>query len=870
VDFGHVLAGFLIIADVVYRFGTFKLDTDVYELRSGREVVPAEPKVLEVLDYLVAQRHRVVSKQELVELIWKEQFVSDSAVSRAIREIRRYLGDSAAKSKWIKTVYGRGFRFVGEVVETLQEKADPSPKIGTDPLPISLTPLIGREQELEAVCALLAGARLLTLTGIGGVGKTRLALEVARRSSKHFPAGAALIPLAEIAESERVAGAIALALKCGDAAGSSVVEAIRQSIGEREMLLILDNFEQVWAAADVVSGLLGDCPNLKILVTSRSVLQVDGEQEYPLEPLALPPKGASEHALQSAPSVALFLDRARAVRPDFRPEGRDLDYLAEVCRRLDGLPLAIELAAARIKILSPQELWQRLVESLDLLSSPSVGRPQRHQTLQLALDWSHELLDESERTLLRRLAVFGGGFSLSAVESTCGLSSASIVDLLTALVDKSLVSRLPMVAEESRLGLLETTRSFAWARLEASGEAAELQRAHADWILNLVRRGEKQLVGGDQEIWLQRLDAEHGNVMAAIAWARSGGDLERGMATGAAFARYWSARGFYREGRSELESLVTCSRDIKVAPTVKADALMASGMLCLLLCDFSAATESLDEALKILRPLGDQERLAQALNHLGWVVAQGHELERAESISREALTLHRELGNARGISVALNNLGWLAMYKGDAEGSEEFFREALTERRAAGDERGTAFALANLAMVRVRLTEQWEEVDDWLNEAQGLVERLGDRPLGGWVSCARGALAACRGAWEEAVELLEESAMIDRETDHPDGRAWNLLLLGEVLAACGQHHTAHSRFLAARQIWTEIDVPWGISQAERRLAELARSAGDTEAACKHYRESLALSETIGDKTTANACRQALAEIGAASDSTTKS
>jgi predicted ATPase/DNA-binding winged helix-turn-helix (wHTH) protein len=853
---------------VIYRFGAFALDTERYELRQDGEPVDAEPKVLEVLAYLVARRDRVVAKEELVEEVWKGQFVSDSAVSRAIRQVRRALGDTAADSRWVKTVYGRGFAFARQVVESAGEPSESAgegrPDRAADselerlPVPSPLTSLVGRERELREVCELLAAARLLTLTGAGGAGKTRLALEVAHRCAGRFADGAAFAALADIAEPELTITAIARALGTGDAVGGSAEEAVRRHIADRQLLLVLDNFERVVDARGVVADLLRECPNLVVLVTSRFVLQVEGEQEYSVPPLTLPETGAPEEALREAASVALFLERARAGRHDFRPQGADLAYVAEICRRLDGLPLAIELAAARAKVLAPRDLWQRLAERSDLLSAPLETRPRRHRSLELALGWSYDLLAEEERRLLDRLTIFAGGCTLAAVERVCSVAGANVVDTLTALVDKSLVHRLPDVAGRIRFGLLETTRSFVRAKL-GDAQEEELRDAHARWVLDLARRAERHLGGGDQESWLERLDAEHDNLMAALKRARTGGDLAAGLATAAAVARYWSARGTYRGGREELEGLLSHAEAATVEPSTRADALMALGLLSLLMCEYPAAERTLEEARVILGSLDDPRRLAETLNHLSWVIAQGRELDRADSLAREALALHRQLGDARGIGVALNNLGCAAMYRGDAARAEEYYAEALVARRAAEDSRGAAYALANLAVLRLLLTDRFDDLRDSLEEARSVVDRLGDRPLEAWVLCAQGGLAARRGATDDAVTLLEESLAIGRDAPHPDGRAWTLLFLGLALGEGGDRREARRRLEQARQIWQDLGVPWGVAQATWRLAEIAREDGRSQAARELFEQSVELFESLGARANVRACQRVWAE-----------
>ncbi len=848
---------------MIFRFGDFALDSERYELRRGGKVVAAEPKVLEVLVHLLIHRRRVVSKEELLAEIWDGRFVSDSALSRAVREVRRLLGDTAADSRWVKTVYGRGFSFVGKVAE--EDRPGPiaedraraaGPAWPARLLPAPLTTLIGRDRELDEVCSLLTATRLLTLTGAAGTGKSRLALAVATRVAGLYADGAVFVSLAEVAEPELLSGALALAVGFTDAGGGSALEAVEIHLRERELLLIVDNFEHLVAAAPAVAGLLRACPRLTALVTSRFVLQVEGEQEYLVPPLSLPDRDAEPVAIETAPAVAMFLARARSALASFRPSEEELTSVVEICRRLDGLPLAIELAAARVKLFSPHELWQRLAERLDLLNIPSRSGTERHHGLEQALAWSYELLAEEERVLFCRLSVFAGGFCLAAVEQVCALGEG-MLDLLAALVDKSLVERQSTATQEARFGLLETSRDFARERLREAGEEEALRAAHARWVLTLARRGEKQLTGGDQEGWLKRLDAEHGNLMAALDQARSGGDLEVGLATAAALARYWSARGGYREGRGELQALLGHPAAATIEPRVRADALVAHGMLCHLLCDFPCAQESLEQAQDLLRQLGDRPRLAQVLNNLGWVAAMRSRLDRAESISQEALALHRDLADDRGVAVALNNLGWVEFYRGKGVPAEEYFEESLAMRRSAGDERGVAFALANLAVTRLHRGGARAPLEGWAEEARILVDRFADPPLDAWVRCVEGALTTRRDPAAGGIATLRASAGSFREAGNTDGLAWALLFLGEAHEAGGESDAARACYQEMLEIWRGADTPWGVAEGLRHLAGLAKATGDSPAADELYRRSLDLGERFGLQAVAAACRAAV-------------
>ena len=861
---------------LIYRFGDFSLDSERYELARDGAPLALEPRPLEVLAYLVAHRDRVVAKEELIERLWEGRFVSDSALTRAVREARRALGDDGAAERWIKTVYGRGYLFAGEVEELAAggeeggeegrpagaggegggevvqggardggaaERSEPAaapasspsaPAVGVPPSaapPLPLAPLIGRARELGELRRLLGSARLLTVTGAPGTGKTRLTLEVARAAAADFPGGVGWVSLADVRDPEAVLPEVARALRVPDRPGRDPADGLAAHLGDGRILLVLDNLEQVLAAAPRLADLLRRAPRLALLVTSRFVLGVTGEQELPLAPLAAPAEGERDAAaLAASPAVTLFLDRARAARPGLVADGDTLAAVAELARRLDGLPLALELAAARVKLMTPAEILARLGSRLDLLASRTSDRPTRHQTLRQALDWSLDLLSGEEAACLARLSVFAGGFHLDAAaavacggeggEGAAGDAGEGALGLLAALVDKSLVERLGSGPGGSRFTLLETTREIAGERL-AADPAAETatRRAHARWCRTLAERAEPALAGGDGQVeWLARLDVEHANLLAALDFAVGSGELEDGLATAGAMWRWWSARGVYREGFERLRALVdhpAAAGGGAAVAAARLRALTALGAMAFLLCDFATAKRRLGEGLELALARGDRAAEAGLLTHLGWAHGESGDLDTGEEQSRRALALHRETGDLRGAAAALNNLGWQAVYRDDPEAARRFLEESLALRREAGDLRGEIMALVTLSWCR-RSQEALPERRALLAEARRLAARLDDRPLASYTLSGEGILALDAGDPAEAVRLLTESGAFFRQVGHALGVAFYLTHAAEAQLAAGDGAAAARLLDEADPLWAEIGNRWG----ERMAAEL--------------------------------------------------
>ena len=574
-------------------------------------------------------------------------------------------------------------------------------------LPAQLTAIIGRAAEIDAVVALLReeGTRLVTLTGPGGTGKTRLALEVAARLLDDFPDGVFFVALAPIKEPALVASAIAQILEVREKAGLSTQESLKEQLKERQMLLLLDNFEQIISAAPFVTELLASCPKLKILVSSRAVLRLRGEREFAVPPLALPDvdRLSGDKTLVRCSAVELFVQRARAVKPDFALNAENARAVAEVCIRLDGLPLAIELAASRIKLLAPQAISARLDNRLKFLTGGARDLPARQQTIRETIAWSYDLLDEDEKTLFRRLSVFVGGLSLEAAEQVSGGAGdlqTDVLEGLASLIDKSLLRQRGQEISGPRFGMLETIREYGLERLHERGERDALQGRHAHFFLKMAEDAELGVRGPEQVAWYSQLEAEHNNMRSALEWFQSQADAESGLRLVGALWWFWWRRGYLTEGRERLLSVL--SRTNTSVPSVGlVKALCGAGFLSLLQGDYTSAASFGAQSVKIARELDDKFLTAYTLLHYGVIIPSDPASTPDSSIStvEEALKLFREVGNKWGVATALNYLGELLRSQGDYSRAAPVYEESLAINVEIGNTWAVVTSSVNLAWV---------------------------------------------------------------------------------------------------------------------------------------------------------------------------
>src|SRR6266568_2798467 len=643
-------------------------------------------------------------------------------------------------------------------------------------LPVHLTPLLGREQEVVTACTLLRrpDVRLATLTGTGGIGKTRLAVQVATELLADFADGVYFVSLAPISDSELVVHTIAQTLEVKESGTRPLMDLLKAFLKDKYVLLILDNCEQLLPAAPHVADLLTSCPHLNIFVTSRAALHVQGEHEFLVPPLAVPDLThlPVQGALSQYAAVALFFQRAQAVKPAFQLTNSNARSIAEICVRLDGLPLAIELAASRIKLLSPQALLTRLSQRLHLLTGGALDAPARQQTLRNTIEWSYQLLDADEQQLFRRLSVFVGGCSLEAIEVVCtapdaDAASLSVLDGVTSLIDKSLLQQREQEGEEARLMLLETIREYGWEALAASGEMEANQRAHALYYLELAEKAEQEIEGPLQVRWLQQLEREHDNLRAALRWSLEQGEagysMETALRLGGALRAFWLRHGPMSEGRTFLERALTGSKGVVTA--TRAKSLLAATSLATHLGNMDRAESMAQESLALCRELRDTWGIAHSLLQLGRAASYRGNFPVARPLLEEALALCREVGNMWGITFALEELGYLALQQGDHVRARALFEESLAIERELGDTLN--IAATSLRLAEVHFVSQGDQATVYalLKEGLALSREVGNTWGIAFSFFLSGCVALQQDDADTARELVEERVGLYRETE---------------------------------------------------------------------------------------------------------
>ena len=783
---------------VKYRFGEFMLDVAKGSLSKAGEEIRLRPKVYETLKYLVEHPGRLIGKQELMQAVWPDAFVTEDSLVQCTLELRRALDDRS--QRLLKTVPRRGYLFVAEVSQARAKAVRFPASSSFDPgnqrelstakiarklhdLPVPRTSLVGRERDVAEVSDLLhrENVRLLSITGPGGAGKTRLAVAVAAALADRFTGGVQFVSLASITQPDLVVTALARALEIQQVAGRSIPQLIGDQLRPSgPFLLLLDNFEQVLPAATTVAEILEVCPALKILVTSRSRLRIYGEQEFPIA------------ALAQNSAIELFTQRAAAVWPDFAISSENAIPVREICSRLDGLPLAIELAAARTRLLSPSAMLDRLQSRLQLLTGGALDLPERQQTLRKTIDWSHDLLNEAERKLFRRLSVFVGGCTLEGAEAVCDTSRDLGIDLLeglSSLVDKNLIQRVDRAEVEPRFAMLETIREYARECLADSDEQSAVRRAHAAYCLVLAEEGNPELNPADRAQWLARCDVEIDNFRFALEWLLQTVNLEWGFRLCVALFRFWDMREHLTEGRARLETILglagtDCSKE-------RARVLLFLGALATTQGDYSAAGSFLQQSFALYEEQGDESGIAASLNALGVAARDRGDYATAQSNYERSLACWRMLSDRLAIARCLHNLANVVKIRGDYPRAQWALREATDIFEELGDRTGAA----------------------WSINQQGDIAR------------AQNDMAAARGFYQRALSVF-------REAEDPWGSAQSLTDLAYLDCEQGNHMAAHAACCEALEIFSKLGHRRGMARALEGSACLAVAQGHSERALK--------------------------------------
>ncbi|MCW3096940.1 MAG: hypothetical protein JWL77_2558 [Chthonomonadaceae bacterium] len=797
-----------------------------------------------------------------------------AAVAIIYRELRSRLRQdlNAAPAPEIEALYRRLIRQERPTV-VVETRPKPPPEMRRH-LPVPLSDLIGREGEILEILHWMQRRRLVTLVGTGGIGKTRLSIAVAEAALPRFEQGVWFVDLAALTDAARVPHVTARALGITEEGDRPVMEILTEALESRSLLLVLDNCEHLADACATLAGsLLSACPALSILASSRQALNVMGEQVYRVPSLPVPPaellgpdtspddQEKDPHFLMEYEAVGLFMDRAVRANSAFRLTRRNAPAVVEICRQLDGIPLAIEMAAARLRSLSVGEIRSRLEDRFRLLTGGNQGVLPRQQTLRAAIDWSYDQLAETERTLLRRLSAFAGGWTQEAAESVCG-EELDVPDTLASLVDKSLVLRREGEDETFRYGMLETIRQYARERLEASAECAVVRRRHRDYFLTLAETLRPKLVGPERANAISVLETEHDNLRQALAFCREALEAgAQGLRLSAALWGFWRVRGHLREGRDHFAASLS-HPGAQDRSKLRSDALNGAGVLAYFQGDFAAARVLHEEGLTLSREIGDSRGLANALANLGNVAATQGDYTYAQALYQESLEIKREQGDRHSVATTLNNLGNIAKEQGRYDAAHALHEESLAIERELGNRQGVASSLNNLGLLAEVRGDSAAARALYL-ESLELHRALGARSEEAGNLVGLGNVACREGDYLLARTLFEESLAIRKPLGDSWGIAISLQGLGASASLLGDSATALTQLQESLTIRQKLEDRLGMAETLRSLASLAHCTAHPDRAARLWGAMSALQDTIGSALSPNQQQEWQAELAAA-------
>lgn len=716
-------------------------------------------------------------------------------------------------------------------------------------LPLRITKLIGRETEFQTLKKTLTHeeTKLVTLTGPGGMGKTTLSLNVCNTLIDSFEDGVYVIFLSAINDIDLVSSTIGRALGLSE---SNNIKHLIDFLEDKNLLLFLDNFEQVIDASGILDEIILNCPRVKILVTSRVLLNIQSEKEFPLSSLSLPGKNDfnNKKKLVQFSAIQFFIDRAKSTDKNFQFSDENAEAIAKICIQLDGLPLAIELACARLKLFTPQMLLSRLSSRLNLLKVSRKDFPERHQTLRQTIMWSYDLLSKEEKKLFEVLSVFIRGCTLDAIEKVCGeffKSEYDLFDSVQALVDKNLLRRFDKEKGESRFNMLFTIREFSNELFEKSNDYKKIKDKHSYYYLKNAEEAEPFLTGKDIKYWSDLLDADAGNFRAALSWSEDDNNSDLALRLCASLWRFWIVRRNLKEGYEKMKYVLSMPYTDS-QKQLRAKVLNGLGTLSHELNNYEVSLPLIEESIRIYHEIGDKKGKMNSMINLFWVLTGLGELDKAEKIAEECLKMNEELKDIRAYSLIYNNLGWVNFMRGNLTDTRNYYLESLKKRIELGDKRGEGFALSNVGWIEIVLGN-FEEAEKYLIRSLEILKELSDKQLTGWALSNYGFLEVCKGNFQKAEELIKEAISQMKESLHEWSISYETILYGLIRYYRNDKKCGIENLKKGLLFYKQIKNKWGTKRALFYLGNIYHDLKNIEKSKECFREGLEISVHLNDK-----------------------